>query len=266
MINLNEVLELSVTVAREAGALLREGQDKVKQIQRKSSEVDLVTEYDAACEKLILAALRERYPDHNYVSEEGGGDSAESPYFWHIDPLDGTVNYAHGLPIYAVSIALYEHNEPLVGVIYDPSRDECFTAIKGEGAYLTTSANRRRLQVSGNQPLVNCLIATGFPYNRHSTKHDNIEETRAVLKVAQGLRRPGAAALDVAFVAAGRLDGYWEHRLGSYDVAAGILMVTEAGGTVTDISGQSVTVQSPVSVVVSNGLIHNELVSVLQVK
>jgi myo-inositol-1(or 4)-monophosphatase len=263
--NHQQTLALAVSLARAAGESLRQGQNQQKQISRKSSSVDLVTEFDHAAEALIVSQLRQAFPGHRILAEEGGESRAgESPYTWYIDPLDGTVNFAHGYPFFAVSIALYERQQPVLGVIYEPLRDECFHAVAGEGAYLTVAGTTAMIRVSSEEKLGAGLLATGFPYDRQTSNHDNVVQTAAFLKRAQGLRRAGSACLDLAYVAAGRLDGYWEYKLSPWDVAAGILLVQEAGGQVTAVDGGGVQLTYPVSLVASNGRIHNQMLDVLQ--
>lgn len=253
----------AVEIAREAGALLRQGYGQKKEITRKSSAVDWVTQYDTAAEQIILARLQEIFPGHRVVAEESGHNQIESEFVWYVDPLDGTTNFAHGFPVFCVSIALYQGQTPLVGVIYDPLRDECFFAARGEGAFLQGNGQTTRMQVSTASELVNSLLATGFPYDRHTSEQDNLAQTRAFLKRAQGLRRAGAAALDMAYVAAGRLDGYWEYKLNSWDVAAGALLVQEAGGLVTGVDGRSFSLAPRMSLVASNGRIHADMLQTL---
>jgi myo-inositol-1(or 4)-monophosphatase len=267
--NLKNVLNVAVETAEAAGALLREGVREQKSILHKSSSVDLVTQYDEAAEALILERLRGQYPDHGFVAEESGvsGQSEngrKSRYTWYIDPLDGTNNFAHGFPVFCVSLALYEGDRPLVGVVYDPLRDECFSAVTGQGAFLTTPEGAIRLEVSATETLLGSLLATGFPYDRHTSELDNITQLSAFLKRAQGVRRPGAAALDLAYVAAGRLDGYWEYKLNSWDIAAGILLVEEAGGKVTGVDGRSPMLAGKIALIASNGLIHGAMMAVLE--
>lgn len=264
--NLDNVLNIAIETAEAAGSLLRSGVREQKSIDRKSTAIDLVTQYDQAAEALILERLQAHFPDHHYVAEEGGGsESAElSPYTWHIDPLDGTNNFAHGFPVFCVSIALYDRSQPLVGVIYDPMRRELFSAVCGQGAYLTTAEGITRLQVSSTEILLHSLLATGFPYDRHTSELNNLAQLGAFLKKAQGIRRPGAAALDMAYVASGRLDGYWEFKLSTWDVASGILLVQEAGGKVTDVNGRSPELAGKLALVASNGLIHDEMLAVLR--
>lgn len=266
--NLENVLNIAVETAEAAGSLFREGVREQKSIDRKSSAIDLVTEYDRAAEALILERLHSHFPDHDFLAEESGNsnhsaNNGKVSYTWHIDPLDGTNNFAHGFPVFCVSIALYEGSRPLVAVIYDPMRQECFSAVAGQGAYLATPQNTYKLQVSGSATLLNSLLATGFPYDRHSSELDNVAQLAAFLKRVQGLRRPGAAALDLAYVAAGRLDGYWEFKLSTWDVAAGILLVTEAGGVVTGVDGCPPELAGKLALVASNGLIQQEMLDVL---
>jgi myo-inositol-1(or 4)-monophosphatase len=228
----------------------------------------LVTEHDQAAEALIVQRLKSAYPDHRLVTEESaeqpGAGAAESPYTWYIDPIDGTNNFANGFPIFAVSIALYEAGQPLLGVVYDPMRDESFSAISGHGATLRSRDGSRPIRVSPEPLLLDSLLATGFPYDRHQSGDDNIAQLSAFLKSARGIRRTGAAALDMACVAAGRLDGYWEFRLQSWDLAAGVCLVLEAGGQVTDMDGGPWQIAPVVSIIASNGHIHEAMHSVLK--
>ncbi len=256
-------LDLTIDVARQAGALLRQGYGQKKEIARKSSAVDWVTQFDTEAEKIILERLQAAFPDHQIVAEESGDNHNDSAFVWYVDPLDGTTNFAHGFPVFCVSIALYQGKTPRVGVIYDPLRDECFYAARGEGAFLQSNGHKARLMVSEQAELVSSLLATGFPYDRHHSDHDNIAQARAFLKQVQGLRRAGAAALDLAYVAAGRLDGYWEYKLSSWDIAAGVLLVQEAGGRVTQMNGRPFELVPRPSLVVSNGRIHPHMLQTL---
>lgn len=259
---------MAVDAADEAGALLRRGINEGKVVSRKSSAVDLLTEHDEAAEAIIIRRLRAAFPSHRLVTEESaerpGDGSAGEEYTWYIDPLDGTNNFAHGFPVFAVSIALYQADRPLVGVVYDPMRDESFSAIKGRGATVRTRDGQRPLQVSQAADLVDSLLATGFPYDRHQSSLDNMAQLNAFLKSALGIRRAGAAALDMAYVAAGRLDGYWEFKLQSWDLAAGACLVLEAGGQVTLADGSPWQITPVMSIVASNGRIHQAMHSVLQ--
>jgi myo-inositol-1(or 4)-monophosphatase len=262
--NLEQILSTGVEIAREAGALLRNGFGKGLSIQQKGTAVDWVTQYDEQAEALIVQRLRTAFPDHGLVAEEGSRANSDSHLTWYIDPLDGTTNFAHGLPIFCVSMALYEGSRPLVGVIYDPMRDECFSGVRGLGANLTTASGAGPLRVSRATEMVHSLLATGFPYDRHHSEQDNMRQLVRFLKQAQGIRRNGSAALDMANVAAGRLDGYWEFKLNSWDIAAGVLLVQEAGGTVTLIEGTPFVLSSPVSLVASNGRIHPKMLEILR--
>ncbi len=264
-----ETKTIAITIAREAGALLREGFRQAKDINAKSSAIDLVTQYDTEAETLIVGRLRQAFPQDAIVGEEGGSqnyrDNGDSR-LWLVDPLDGTINFAHGYPAFAVSLALYDGEKPLVGVVYDPLRDECFHGASGHGAFLSTGDNEERLQVSTNGELVHSLLATGFPYDRHHSRRDNVPEFTAFLKRAQGIRRGGAAALDVAYVAAGRMDGYWEYKLGSWDVAAAALLVQEAGGRLSAMDGSPFRLQptQPNELIASNGRIHDDMLGLLK--
>ncbi len=267
--NLNNACELAIDAARQAGEILRRGLNEVMEVSIKSTAVDLVTEYDRASQECIIRLIRAQFPDHHIVAEEddvtpiGFGDPS-SMFTWYIDPLDGTNNFAHRYPVFSVSIALYFGSEARVAVVYDPTRDECFTAIRGNGAYLQTSGGDVQIQVSKIDALVRSLLATGFPDNRHHSDADNIAQTRALLKRALGIRRSGSAALDLAYVAAGRLDGYWEYKINSWDIAAGLLLVLEAGGQLSMPDGQDLTLSAKNDLVTSNGLIHLEMVRVLR--
>ncbi len=263
------ILNTALAIAADAGALLRQGYGAVRERATKSSAVDLVTEYDVQAEALIVDRLRAAFPDHLVLGEEGTHDalaaagSGDTPT-WMVDPIDGTTNFSHAFPVFAVSLALWQGNEPLVGVLADPLRDETFYAVRDEGAWLASGSKApRRLQTSTAATLVESLLATGFPYDRHTSEHDNLAEFGAFLKRAQGLRRCGAAALDLAYVAAGRLDGYWEYKLNSWDVAAGVMLVQEAGGTVTMIDGGPFRLAPRVDLIASNGQIHEAMQAVI---
>ena len=262
--DLEQALETTEAIARMAGDLLMDGLGREKDIQTKSTAVDWVTQYDLAAEALILSRLKAAFPDHSFVGEEGTDETGSKPYTWYIDPLDGTGNYSHGFPVFSVSLALYEAGRPLLGVIYDPTRDECFAAIAGRGASLSTRGTRQTLQVSKTAELVDSLLATGFPYDSHTSEVDNTEHAARFVKRAFGIRRAGSAALDMAYVAAGRLDGYWEFKISAWDVATGILLVQEAGGMVTLIDGRPLGFGPRMNIVASNGLIHDRMLAVIQ--
>ncbi|MCI0398706.1 MAG: inositol monophosphatase [Chloroflexi bacterium] len=263
--DLDNACNMAIHIARAAGEILRRGLYEQKVIARKSTAIDLLTEHDRAAEALIIEQLQAAFPGHHLVAEESGQlkGVAVEPYTWYIDPLDGTNNFAHGFPVFAVSLALYEGDLPLVGVIYDPTRQECFSAIAGVGTILATPETTVRLQVSRAEHLVDSLLATGFPYDRHTSAQDNVAQLASFLKKAQGVRRVGSAALDLAYVAAGRLDGYWEYKLNPWDVAAGALLVQEAGGRVTAIDGRPLRLATNIALVASNGHIHDALLATL---
>ena len=258
MAELDDVLALALRLAREAGAIQRSRYETGFEIATKGRPVDLVTEVDHACEAhLVVALLRER-PGDSVLAEEGRGTDVPGARFrWVIDPLDGTTNFAHGYPRFAVSIGVEHEGEPAVGVVYDPLLDECYHARAGGGAF----RNGRPIRVSRESVFDRALLATGFAYDKREND-DNLTEFRAVLKTARELRRDGSAALDLCYVASGRLDGYWEHKLKAWDVAAGGLIVREAGGSVTDRSGGG-RWRSGEEVVATNGALHAELLRVL---
>jgi myo-inositol-1(or 4)-monophosphatase len=264
MLDRQQTLDTAVTIAREAGELLMDGFGRAIHIEHKSSAVDWVTQYDRASEELITGRLRAAFPDHALVGEEGTNTGREGGYRWYIDPLDGTTNYAHGFPVFCVSLGLYCDGRPALGVIYDPMLDECFTAIAGKGAYLTSPRGRQRLRVSAETNLVAGLLATGFPYDVHTSPRNNLDYFGAFVLRAQGIRRPGSAALDVAYVAAGRLDGYWEQKVHSWDLSAAILMVQEAGGRVTFLDGRPIELEPRFDVVASNGALHEPMLDVIR--
>ncbi|MBM4424050.1 MAG: inositol monophosphatase [Chloroflexi bacterium] len=257
-IELAHALSTAAAIARGAGAILQEaGSDRAADF--KLNEIDLVTEYDRRSEAFIVAALREAFPDHALRAEEGSRANSGAEYEWVVDPLDGTTNFAHHLPIYSVVLALLHRGDPLIGVIFDPTRDEMFTAAKDEGAFL----NGKPLRVSATRPLSRALLVTGFPYNIRTNPDNNIARFNHFALRARAVRRLGSAALDLAYVAAGRLDGYWESWLSPWDVAAGTLMVREAGGRVTNFDDVPVPVPN-IGLVASNGLIHSEMLTVIR--
>ncbi len=251
------MLNFTIELARRAGAELRARAELERSVEGKG-HADVVTDADRASEALIISAIRERFPDHAILAEESGAAVGSSEYQWVIDPLDGTLNYLHGLPIYCVSLGLLRHGELYIGVIYDPTRDELFAAERGGGARL----NGRLLRVSRTERLAEALLTTGFPYDRFSQPDNNIREHDHMLLKCRDIRRPGSAALDLCAVAAGRTDAHWELGLKPWDVAAGALIVLEAGGTLSDWQGRPWRPDEP-RLVASNGRIHAELLSEL---
>jgi myo-inositol-1(or 4)-monophosphatase len=248
-------LKTAIEIAREAGGLLLQRFRQPLEIRYKRRS-DLVTEADRESEALIVKRLRSHFPGHAIVAEEGGGQKTSSDYCWYVDPLDGTTNFAHGFPVFSVTLGLAYRGEVVAGVVYDPTRDELFTAERGAGAFL----NSRRLRVSKTRDLAECLVATGFP--PFATDHDlNVEFYFLFTQLTHGIRRAGSAALDLCSVAAGRFDGFWELKLNPWDKAAGTLLVTEAGGLVTGITGQPFNLLAD-DIFASNGLVHDQMIRV----
>jgi myo-inositol-1(or 4)-monophosphatase len=243
-------------VAREAGALLVSYFGKVA-IEYKG-EADLVTQADRDSEKLIVERIQKQWPNHDLIGEEGSRREAGSDFRWYVDPLDGTTNFAHGYPVFCVSLALEYKNERIAGVVYDPSRNEMFAAAKGSGSQL----NGRPIRVSRTPRLAESLVATGFPsHKRH--KNPNIHLYHQITLRSHGVRRAGSAALDLCTVACGRFDGFWEFNLSPWDTAAGVLLLQEAGGKVTTFSNKPFKIESR-EVLGSNGLIHDQLLAEFQ--
>jgi myo-inositol-1(or 4)-monophosphatase len=252
--DLEEYLRTAEHLAREAGELLMSRFGRRQQIEYKGA-IDLVTDADRASEDLLVDRLKAAYPDHSIMTEEGNSLRTSSSLTWVIDPLDGTTNFTHGFPFFCVSIALASSGRPMVGAVYHPSLNEMFTVIRGGGARV----NGTPLTVSGRPAMTESLLATGFPYDIREGKETNLEYFAAFAVRARAIRRAGAAALDLCYVAAGRFDGFWELKLHPWDIAAGSLMVEEAGGRTTDFSGGPYTIDTT-HMVASNGLIHDEII------
>jgi len=247
-------LETAVEIAREASALLREFSKRNVGFELKG-EHDLVTAADRASENLIVKRLQAEFPSHHIVGEEGGERAGSSDYRWYVDPLDGTTNFAHDFPVYNVSIGLERAGELIAGVISDPTRDEIFTAERGSGAFL----NGKQLRVSKVSRVEDALVATGFP-SRRRHENVNVHFFYQLSMLSHGVRRPGAAALDLAYVACGRLDLFWEFHLKPWDMAAGILLINEAGGCCTNMFGGPVDLHGP-HLLGDNALVHQETVA-----
>ncbi len=245
-------LETAVEIARESGALLANYLERRIGFELKGDH-DLVTEADRASERLIVERLRSYFPSHGIVAEEGGGHAGTSEFRWYVDPLDGTTNFAHGFPVFNVTLALEQAGELIAGVIYDPTRQELFASEKGGGAYL----NNRRIRVSKVKTLQDSLVATGFP-SRARNLNVNIYFYHQLAMITHGVRRAGAAALDLAYVACGRLDAFWEFGLNPWDMAAGVLLIQEAGGRSSDMHGAPMSVQGP-TLLADNGALHAEM-------
>jgi myo-inositol-1(or 4)-monophosphatase len=249
---------LAVSAARKAGDYLKKHLHSRHDVRFKG-EIDIVTEADQQAESIIIAAIHQQYPDHDILAEESPATHTGSLYRWIIDPLDGTTNYAHGYPVFCVSIALEWDGSCILGVVFNPMLEEMFVVEKGQGAFL----NDKPIAVSETTELSRSLLATGFPYDIRLTKENNIDHFESMAVKSQAIRRAGSAALDLAYVAAGRFDGFWELKLKPWDTAAGCLLVEEAGGTITDLHGEAFTLTAP-HVVASNGRIHREILSVLR--
>jgi len=254
-----DYLNVAIEAAKQAGKFLKINLGKVKNIERKKEEINLVTEIDRASERQIIEFIKSKFPHHSILAEESGASTDASDYKWIIDPLDGTTNYTHSFPVFCVSIALEYKNEVILGVVYDPNLDELFYAEKGKGAFL----NGRKITVSKTDTLIKSMLATGFPYNVKENPDNCIEHFINFLMSAQAIRRLGSAALDMVYVACGRLDGFWEVNLNPWDVAAGKIIVEEAGGVVTDFYGNEFNIYKK-GVVASNGLIHQQMLEVIK--
>lgn len=260
----SEILNEVGAIARGAGEIILRHFAAPIPTRAKSSRIDIVTAADTEVETYIVRELLRRFPDHHMVGEEGGGQGASAssaPYHWFVDPIDGTVNFASKLPYFCTSIALATpERQPILGVVYDPTRRELFTAVRGGGAQLNGNA----LHVTRTAELGDAVVASGFPYDKHTNPDNNLKEWGAFLTKVRGERRLGSAALDLAYVAAGRLDGFWEKNLKPYDMLAGMLMVREAGGAATDYHGGPDPQCDPRGRVVgSNGVLHEAMLQVL---
>lgn len=249
---------IAVEAARNAGAIVDEYARKGFRVEHKD-KVNLVTDADTRAEEAIVEAISRVFPDHQILAEERGQAGSASPYKWVIDPLDGTTNFAHGFPAYCVSIGVEYEGRCILGVVFDPTRQELFVAEAGGSAFL----NGTPLRVSRASTLDTALLVTGFAYDIRESEQNNLDHFARFALRAQGVRRTGTAALDLCYVAAGRFDGFWELKLQPWDTAAGALIVMEAGGRVSDFSGGPFSIYGK-ELVASNGLIHNEMLKVLQ--
>lgn len=258
MTDINKALQTAKSAAVMAGNIHMKYFGKIHEVDFKANEFDIVTQTDKESEKLIIEHIRTNFPEHSILAEESGKADKESDYLWIIDPLDGTVNYSHNFPHFAVSIALYYKGKPLIGVVYDSFKKELFHACKGGGAFL----NEKPIKVSPKKELFKSLLATGFPTTREEVLRENLGYFTKFLKQAQAVRRPGAAALDLAYVAVGRLDGFWEMSLSPWDVAAGRLIVEEAGGKVTNFDSEDFDYDIR-RIIASNGFIHEKIKEVI---
>lgn len=256
---MDEFLSAAKNAAHQAGALLKDNWLKAKIIEVKTDMVDLVTNVDKASDALITQILRTQFPTHQVIAEESAISGQPSDYRWYIDPIDGTTNFAHSFPHFAVSIALTHKTQGIVGVVYDPLRDELFCATRGGGATL----NDRPIHVSPTPQLDQSLVLTGFPYDRRKRSEYYLSFYQAFMLRTQGVRRCGSAALDLCYIASGRADAFWEWRLHPWDTAAGALIVEEAGGQMSDFVGNSFDITGE-QTLASNGALHSQMVEVLQ--
>jgi myo-inositol-1(or 4)-monophosphatase len=254
------MIDVAIEAAKDAGKFLKQSVGKFRELERKQGEErNLVTEIDKRAEQQIIETIKKRYPHHDFLGEESGSHNTRSEYKWIIDPLDGTTNFTHGLPIFCTTIGLEYKGEVILGVTYDPNFDELFVAEKGKGARL----NNRSIRVSKTGRLMESLIITGFPYDIKDNPFNAVEHFSNMLMASQAVRRLGSAAIDLAYVACGRFDGFWEVSLNPWDMAAGILLVEESGGKFTNFRGYPSNIYCP-NVLATNGLIHNQMVEVLK--
>ena len=257
---LDSLTHIAIQAAQRGGSVLTDYAQKGFEIHKKDHPINLVTEADLHAEKVVIQSITQAYPDHQILSEEEGLQALQnSPFKWIIDPLDGTTNFAHGFPMYNVSIGLEYEGEVLIGVVYDPTRQELFLGQKGKGATL----NNTPIHVSTTPKLGEALLVTGFAYDVHTVADNNLKEFCQFTLKARGIRRTGTAAIDLCYIACGRLDGFWELKLNPWDTAAGKLMVEEAGGKVTNYHGQPFSIYGK-DLIASNGLIQDEMVAVLK--
>ena len=258
MKNKSEFLSFTLNLAKKTGDIQLSYFGNISSIERKSSNIDLLTKADIESEKLIISKIKEKYPNHSIISEETESNLKDSEYTWIIDPLDGTTNFAHNLPIFAVSIALMKEDKIIMGVVYNPAANKCFYAELNKGAYL----NDRLIQPSNAENLSDCLLATGFPY-LHDKKYDlSFQIFKDFYDKTRGLRRLGAAALDLCFVAMGRFDGFYEYNLNTWDICAGALIASEAGCTVSDWNGKKFPKDGS-RILCTNSKIHASMIKVL---
>jgi len=258
--NINESV---IDICRNAGDILMSGFRSESTVVSYKSRTDLVTNIDKESEEYIVSAIKNKFSSHSVIAEEGGGIETDSEFVWYVDPLDATNNFAHGIPFFCVSIGVYSKIEKgiICGAVFDPCHNEMFHAVKGKGAF----CNGRPVKVSGINEMGIALLATGFPYAKDDMDHNNLKEFNRFLPGIQCIRRMGSAALDLCSVAAGRIDGYWEPLLKSWDTAAGSLIVQEAGGTVTKYDGSEYDPEYP-EILASNGLLHKKMIDILTLK
>lgn len=268
---MNPAVNIAINAARKAGRIINIASNDLDSIRiEKKGPNDFVSEIDRKAEAAIIETIREAYPHHGFLAEESGVSKPDKPdkthgkgsgnFQWIIDPLDGTTNFLHGFPQYAVSIALYQDDKPQAGVIYDPNRNEIFSAAKGEGAYM----DNRRLRVT-QSGLSGALVATGFPYKNIDYVKQYLAQMELIMSNTAGLRRPGAASLDLAYIAAGRFDAFWEYNLSPWDYAAGVILIREAGGIVTNVNGKMADIHCS-DLLCANPKLHEQILNLFNPK
>jgi myo-inositol-1(or 4)-monophosphatase len=257
---INDIIEIS----KEAGKIIRDGFGQKLTIEYKTNVTDYVTNIDKASEKRIIEFIKEKYPTHNILAEESGVENNDSEYTWVIDPLDGTMNFAHGIPIFSVSIGVMKNNVIIAGVVYDVMMDILYTAEKGKGAF----ANGKQLNVSDTTEIAEALLATGFSYDIKDNPKNAISRFNDLLKLASGIRRLGSAAIDCCYVASGAFDGFWEVKINAWDICAGQIIIEEAGGKMTDFSGNEINYKdySNIEMLATNGKVSGKMMEVLNKK
>ena len=255
---LTNIFQTAIVAAQSAGQFIMENVDKAIEINYKG-RANVVTEVDRGAEEIIISMIKDRFPDHQILAEETPAINTSSPFKWIIDPLDGTTNFIHGLPAFAVSIAVEYNSDVIIGVVYDPSRKELFSAIKNRGSFL----NRKQIKVSNIKTLSESLLATGFPYELQYNFNLNMDIFRKMYQKSQGVRRIGSAVLDLCYTACGRFDGFWEFDLNPWDVAAGALIVQEAWGMVGGFNGSKFRSDNASQIIATNGRIHAELLKII---
>lgn len=254
----HEYLQEAIPIARSAGDLLAKNLGGMRTVELKGA-INLVTEMDRRAEDLIVTALMKTFPDFAIVAEEGSDKSSSGDFAWYVDPLDGTTNYAHGLPVFCVSMGLWRSEQPVCGIVYHPMGREMFTAVSGGGAFL----GDHQLRVSETANLGDAILATGFPYDIRDSEFDNLDHFAKFAKSARAIRRMGAAALDLAWTAAGRFDGFWEMKLSPWDFAAATILCLEAGAVVTDFDGAPFTLRRG-QAIVANPVLHQQILTVVK--
>ncbi|MBN2572210.1 MAG: inositol monophosphatase [Ignavibacteriales bacterium] len=252
------MIDKVIEISRIAGEIIRNGFRKNISIEFKTNASNLVTNIDKKSEETIINFIKKNYPNHSVLAEESGEQMSDSEYCWVIDPLDGTTNFAHGLPIFSVSIGVQKNNETICGVVYDVMRDVAYSAELNSGAF----ANGKKIKVNDNSVLRESVLVTGFPYNVAENPYNAMEKFNAFLKVSRAIRRLGSAAIDFCYLAEGVFDGFWEVHLNPWDICAGKLIVEEAGGLVTDFENNKINIFSK-QILTTNGKVHNDMIEIL---